>query len=74
MVTMPPEAPSDRVTSGRPAGGRPVLFTVLLAVAALGVLALLVAGPALAPSLAVVSAAGLISLMGIAWAVAGPRL
>lgn len=59
---------------GKPASGRPVLFVTMLALAALGVLMLLVAGPALPIPLAVLSAAALMSVVGLAWWVAGPRL
>ena len=57
-----------------PLVGRPLLFALLLTIAALGMLILLVAGPSLALPLAIGSAAALMTLVGVAWAVAGPRL
>jgi hypothetical protein len=42
--------------------------------AAAGVLALLVVGPALPIPLAVLMAAGLMGVVALAWIVAGPRL
>ena len=47
----------------KPAVGRPVLFALLL-----------IAGPSLALPLAIGCAASLVMLVGVAWAVAGPRL
>ena len=58
----------------KPAMGRPLLFTLLLAVAAAGMLLLLVAGPSIALPLAIGSATALMMLVGVAWMVAGPRL
>ena len=58
----------------KPAVGRPVLFALLLIIAALGMLVLLIAGPNLALPLAIGCAASLLMLVGVAWAVAGPRL
>ncbi|WP_193104152.1 hypothetical protein [Brachybacterium sp. FME24] len=74
MTTMHPDSSSRRHREGKPAVGRPVLFVVLLAIAAIGVLGLLVAGPSIAVPLALVTAAGLMGLVAFAWAVAGPRL
>ena len=66
-------AEQDRF-GAKPAMGRPLLFALLLAVAAAGMLLLLVAGPSLALPLAIGSATALMLLVGVAWAVAGPRL
>ncbi|GAA1488615.1 hypothetical protein [Brachybacterium sacelli] len=74
MTTMPPDTSSQHQRERKPSVGRPVLFVVLLAIAALGVLGLLVAGPSITLPVAVAAAGGLLSLVGIAWAVAGPRL
>lgn len=74
MTTMPPDTSSQHHRERKPSVGRPALFVVLLAIAALGVLGLLVAGPSITLPVAVAAAAGLLSLVGIAWAVAGPRL
>ena len=74
MATTPPQATSPRSHSAKPPAGRPVLFSLLLALAALGVLALLVTGPSLGIPLAIGSAAALICLVTITWIVAGPRL
>jgi len=79
MTTMPPQdampARSARRTSGgKPAAGRPVLFVTMLVLAALGVLGLLVAGPALPVPFAVLTAAALMGVVALAWGVAGPRL
>lgn len=63
-----------RLRRTKPAAGRPVLFALLLAAAALGVLFLLVAGPSLGMPLAIGSAAALIVLVAVAWIIAGPRL
>ncbi|WP_345082521.1 hypothetical protein [Brachybacterium paraconglomeratum] len=60
--------------AAKPAMGRPLLFTLLLAIAAAGMLLLLVAGPSIALPLAVGSATALMMLVGAAWVVAGPRL
>ena len=51
-----------------------VLFALMLVAAALGMLALLVAGPGLALPVGIAAAAGLMGLVAVAWAVAGPRL
>ena len=66
----------DRATgqSGKPVSGRPALFVTMLALAALGVLVLLVVGPVLPMPLAVLGAAALMGVVGLAWWVAGPRL
>jgi hypothetical protein len=78
MTTMPPQdvlrpgAPQG--TRGKPAAGRPALFATMLVLAAAGVLALLVVGPALPIPLAVHMAAGLMGVVALAWIVAGPRL
>ena len=61
-------------TGGKPASGRPALFVTMLALAALGVLVLLVVGPVLPMPLAVLGAAALMGVVGLAWWVAGPRL
>lgn len=58
----------------KPAMGRPLLFALLLALAAAGMLLLLVAGPSLALPLAIGSATALMMLVATAWVVAGPRL
>ncbi len=59
---------------GKPAVGHPVLFALLLAIASVGMLLLLVAGPSLALPVAIGSAAALIVLVVLTWVVAGPRL
>lgn len=74
MTAMHPERIERRWRGSKPAVGRPVLFALMLIVAALGMLVLLVAGPNLALPLAVGCAASLMGLVAIAWAVAGPRL
>lgn len=74
MTTMHPDRGERLQRSGKPAVGRPTLFVVLLAIAAVGVLALLVTGPSITLPLAIASAGGLMGLVGFAWAVAGPRL
>jgi hypothetical protein len=51
-----------------------VLFVTMLVLAALGVLGLLVAGPAMPVPFAVLSAAALMGVVALAWGVAGPRL
>jgi hypothetical protein len=73
MTTMHPERAERRRHHGKPAVGRPMLFAVLLLIAAAGTLGLLVAGPSLALPLAIASAAALIVLVATAWVVAGPR-
>jgi len=72
--TSPPDPPPAPRRGRKPAIGRPLLFVLLLTVAALGVLILLVLGPSLHLELAVLSAAGLLGMVVTAWAVAGPRL
>lgn len=74
MSTTHPDSAARRVRRPKPAVGRPVLFSLLLAVAALGVLILLVAGPSITLELAVGGAAALICLVVLTWVVAGPRL
>ncbi|MFC7373967.1 MULTISPECIES: hypothetical protein [unclassified Brachybacterium] len=74
MAMTHPDDPSSRHRGGKPAAGRPVLFVLLLGLAAVGVLWLLVAGPSITVPLAVASAAGLMALVGLTWVVAGPRL
>ncbi len=79
MTTMHPhDAMHRRGTSARtgakPARGRPALFVTMLALAALGVLVLLVVGPALPIPAAVLTAAVLMGVVALAWLVAGPRL
>lgn len=74
MATMHSDAPGRSRHASKPAVGRPVLFALMLVAAALGMLALLVAGPGLALPVAIAAAAGLMGLVAIAWAVAGPRL
>ena len=74
MSTTHPDSAAQRVRRAKPAVGRPVLFSLLLAVAAVGMLILLVAGPSITLELAIGSAAALISLVVLTWIVAGPRL
>ncbi|HEX7350644.1 hypothetical protein [Brachybacterium sp.] len=74
MAITHPQDAAHRLRGPKPAMGRPMLFSLLLAVAALGVLILLVTGPSLALPLAIGSAAALIVLVVTAWIVAGPRL
>ncbi len=74
MATTHPEVTPPRSPSAKPAAGRPVLFSLLLALAAVGVLALLVIGPSLGLPLAIGGAAALISLVAVTWVLAGPRL
>ncbi|MGO1228447.1 MAG: hypothetical protein ACTMII_05465 [Brachybacterium sp.] len=65
----------EQARSGaKPAMGRPLLFALLLAVAAAGMLLLLVTGPSIALPFAVGAATALMMLVGVAWVVAGPRL
>src|SRR5699024_7765735 len=73
-ATTHPEMTPPRSRSAKPAAGRPVLFSLLLAVAAVGVLTLLVTGPSLGLPLAIGSAAALIALVALTWILAGPRL
>lgn len=74
MTSMLPDHRTPTGRGGKPALGRPLLFAILLALAAIATLLLLVAGPSLALPLAVVSAFGVMSVVVTAWAVAGPRL
>lgn len=74
MATTHPDITPPRPHRTKPAAGRPVLFSLMLAVAALGVLTLLVAGPSLGLPLAIGSAAALITLVALTWVIAGPRL
>ncbi|MDN5822281.1 MAG: hypothetical protein L0H74_04425 [Brachybacterium sp.] len=74
MSTTHLEAAAPRLRRAKPATGRPVLFSLLLAIAALGMLILLVAGPSIGLPLAISCAAALIVLVALAWIVAGPRL
>ena len=60
--------------AAKPAVGRPVLFAILLVVAALGMLGLLVAGPTITLPFGIACSAGLMALVAVAWVVAGPRL
>lgn len=60
--------------SPKPAMGRPLLFAVMLVLAAAGMLALLVLGPGMPLLTAVGSAAALMGVVVLAWVVAGPRL
>ncbi|MDN5600184.1 MAG: hypothetical protein ACTHV2_00925 [Brachybacterium sp.] len=74
MATTHPENAVTQLRRAKPAVGRPMLFSVLLAVAALGTLLLLVAGPSIGLPLAIGSAAALIILVVLTWVIAGPRL
>ena len=74
MALMHPEVTAHVRRAEKPAAGHPVLFALLLILAAAGMLGLLVMGPSLALPLALGSAAALMALVGIAWVVAGPRL
>lgn len=74
MATMHPEVTAHVRRRAKPAVGHPVLFALLLILAAAGMLGLLVMGPSLALPLALGSAAALMALVGIAWVVAGPKL
>lgn len=75
MTIWTPESDYDSAhTRGKPAAGRPVLFAVMLIVAAALVLTLLVLGPMLELPIAAASAAGVVALVITAWAVAGPKL
>ena len=58
----------------KPAVGRPVLFAVMLSVAALLLLAVLIAGPSLPIPLMIAAAVGALGLVVLSWTVAGPRL
>lgn len=60
--------------AAKPVMGRPLLFALLLTLAAAGMLLLLVAGPSIALPLAIGAATALMLLVGVAWVVAGPRL
>ena len=59
---------------GKPVSGRPARFVTRLAPAAPGGLVRLVVGPVLPMPLAVLGAAALMGVVGLAWWVAGPRL
>ncbi|PMC75133.1 MULTISPECIES: hypothetical protein [unclassified Brachybacterium] len=73
-MTVTPHDPARRpIVVEETSTGRPVLFAVLLALAVLGTLALLVTGPMLALGHAIVAAVAIMSVMTLAWAVAGPR-
>ena len=72
--TLDPRERTCEARAGRPAMGRPVLFTVMLTLAALVVLALLVVGPALQTGLAVAVAGAAAGLVVLAWVLAGLRL
>ena len=74
MPLAPRTDPALTARSRKPLGGRPVLFTVMLLVATLGVLGLLVVGPTVPLAAALAAAAGLVALVVLAWVVAGPRL
>ncbi|MGP5008008.1 hypothetical protein ACTXJK_14005 [Brachybacterium tyrofermentans] len=74
MMTTYTENSSRHRSWRKPSAGRPMLFVLLLSIAALGVLGLLIAGPTLALPLSVATAVALICLVSVAWAVAGPRL
>ena len=53
--------------------GRPVVFVLLLAVAAVLMLAVMVSGPSLGAAPMVTAAVASGGLIVVAWAVAGPR-
>jgi len=72
--SVPGRVTATRPGPKKPATGRPALFVTMLALAALGVLTLLVVGPALPIPLAVLTAAALMGVVALAWLVAGPRL
>lgn len=74
MTTMHRHSTVRPRRGSEPAVGRPVLFALMLGLAALGVLALLLAGPSIPMPSSVASAAGLMGLVALAWAVAGPRI
>lgn len=74
MATTYTESTSRRRSWRKPSAGRPMLFVLLLSIAAVGVLGLLVAGPTIPLPLSLAAALTLICLVGVAWAVAGPRL
>ena len=74
MATTHPEHAVTSLHRAKPAVGRPTLFAVLLAVAALGTLLLLVTGPSIGLPFAIGGAAALITLVVLAWVIAGPRL
>lgn len=74
MATMHSPATGSRPRRSKPAMGHPMVFALLLAVAAAGVLLLLVAGPSIALPLAIGCASALIALVVLTWVVAGPRL
>lgn len=72
MTTIP--HPARATVAGKPVQGRPALFVALLALAALGVLMLLIAGPSFPLPIALLAALGAGTLVVLAWVVAGPRL
>lgn len=74
MAATHPQSAMTPLRRGKPAVGRPMLFSILLAVAALGTLLLLVTGPSIGLPLAIGSAAALIVLVVLTWVIAGPRL
>lgn len=74
MAMTCPDSTTPRLRGAKPAGGRPVLFSLLLAVAALGMLVLLVTGPSIALPLAVGGAVALMGMVVLTWVIAGPRL
>ncbi|MCW1804917.1 hypothetical protein [Brachybacterium squillarum] len=67
-------APITASPRGRRAMGRPVLFTAMLGLASLMVLALLVVGPGLQIGIAMAVAGAAAALVLLAWVLAGPRL
>lgn len=66
-------APARRI-SRKPATGRPVLFAVLLGLAALLLMWVLIAGPALPLPLLIIAAGTALGIVALSWTVAGPRL
>ncbi|ASK66555.1 hypothetical protein CFK39_12900 [Brachybacterium avium] len=74
MATTPPESAVTPLRRSKPAVGHPLLFSFLLAAAALGTLLLLVTGPSIGLPLAIGSAAALITLVVLTWIFTGPRL
>ena len=67
-------AAATRRISRKPAVGRPVLFAVMLGIAALLLLSVLIVGPALPMPLMIAAAGAAIGLVVLSWTVAGPRL
>jgi membrane associated rhomboid family serine protease len=68
------QTPTPRSTRAtRTRDGRPSVFLALLAIAVVAVFAVLVIGPDLPLAVSIGVCGGALGLLGLAWAVAGPR-